>query len=104
MFETIFSQYALICFAVLVVLGIKFYTVNKSYNNQLTAFVNPSLLVEEVKKKLKKIPDSDPRIILAQNLTSMKQDPSRIRNVAILLAVMKSERVNTDPFVKRIKK
>lgn len=73
MFESIFSQYMLIGLAVIILLSIKYFTINKSYSNQLSTFVHPDLLVDEVKKKLKKIPDNDPRIILAQNLTALSK-------------------------------
>lgn len=102
MFESIVSQYLLIGFAVAVVLGIRYWTAKKSYSNQLQNFVHPDLLVADVREKLKKVPGCDTRVLLSQNLTTLKQDPTKMRNIAILIALMKQERVNLDPFVKRI--
>ncbi len=41
MFETAFSQYLLIAIAVLILLGLKYFVINKSYNKQLNSFVTP---------------------------------------------------------------
>jgi hypothetical protein len=41
MFESIAEQYLLIAFAVSVVLGIKYWTVKKSYTNKLQTYVPP---------------------------------------------------------------
>lgn len=102
MFESVFDQYLLIGFAVLVVLGIKYWTVNKSYNTQLQNFVHPDLLIPDVRHKLQKVPGFDIRILLSQNLTALNQDPTKIRNIAILIALMKQDRTNLDPFINKI--
>lgn len=52
MFETAIEQYMLIGAAVLVLLAIKYYAVNKSYQNKLQQFIHPQYMVDEVKKKL----------------------------------------------------
>lgn len=72
MFQSILDQYLLIIFAVAVVLGIKYWTVKKSYANKLQAFVHPDLLIPDVKAKLKKVQGCDIRILLSQNLTGLK--------------------------------
>lgn len=65
MFETAFEQYLLIGAAVLVLLVIKYYAVNKSYENKLQQFIHPQYMVDDVKKKLKKIPGYDTRMLLS---------------------------------------
>lgn len=89
MLESILNQYLLIILAVVVLLGIKYHSIKKSYNNQLSNFVDPSILLPDIKSKLKKSPETDVRIILNQSLIHLQQDHSRIRNVAILIALMK---------------
>jgi uncharacterized protein YeeX (DUF496 family) len=54
-----------------------------------------------MRKKLKNN-CQDLRILLNQNLSSLEKDPTKIRNVAIILALMKQDNVNIDPFVPQI--
>jgi len=103
MFETAIEQYMLIGAAVLVLLAIKYYAVNKSYQNKLQQFIHPQYLIDDVKKKLKKIPGYDTRILLSENLAVVEQDPSKMRNIALLICLMKENNTNLDPFHPRIK-
>ena len=71
--ETI-NQYLVLAAVVAVVLGIKYYTVKKSYSRKLDTFIHPDLLLPDVVAKLKKIPNYDPRVLLAQNLRALETD------------------------------
>ena len=84
-------------------LAIKYYTVRKSYDRKLDSFIHPDLLLPDVLGKLKKLPNYDPRVLLAQNLRALETDIEKIRNVSILIAVMKQEQLNLDPFKSSIK-
>ena len=94
----IINQYLILAVVVSIVLAIKYYTVRKSYDRKLDSFIHPDLLLPDVLAKLKKLPNYDPRILLAQNLRSLESDLEKIRNVSILIALMKQEGLNLDPF------
>lgn len=85
----IVNQYLVLAAVVSVVLGIKYYTVKKSYNRKLDTFVHPDILIPDIEAKLKKLPNYDLRILLAQNLRELETDFNRIRNVSILIALSK---------------
>lgn len=50
------------------------------------------------------MPGSDVRVLLAKNLEDLNKDPTKIRNVALLVALMKEDNMNLDPFIGKIKK
>jgi hypothetical protein len=102
MFDNIFEQYLLIGIAVIILLGIKYYAMNKSYKNKLEQFIHPQHLVPDIRAKLEKIKDLDIRILLSQNLTNLKEDTSKIRNIALLITIMKEDNINLNPFHNRI--
>lgn len=102
MFDNIFEQYLLIGIAVIILLGIKYYAMNKSYKNKLEQFIHPQHLVSDIRAKLDKIKDLDIRILLSQNLTNLKEDTSKIRNIALLITIMKEDNINLNPFHNRI--
>jgi hypothetical protein len=85
--------------AVLFLLAIKSYSISKSYHHQLSTFIPPSTLLPDIKSKLK---NTDPRPILNQNLAALHHNTSKMRNVAILVALLK-ETGNLSPFVEPIK-
>ena len=92
----------LVAGAIVILLLLKYYTINKSYKNKLSAYIEPSLLTDEIRSKLKKHPQSDTRVLLSHSLTGLKSDPTRIRNIAILICLMQEDKVNLDPFANRI--
>lgn len=98
----LFGQYMLVAGAIVILLLLKYYTINKSYKNKLSAYIEPSLLTDEIRSKLKKHPQSDTTVLLSHSLTGLKQDPTRIRNIAILICLMQEDKVNLDPFANRI--
>ena len=84
----IIIQYAMIACAVGVLIAIKYFSILKSYQKQLDTYVHPEHLIPDVLAKLNKIPNLDIRVILAQNLNCAEDEPDRMRNIAILLAIM----------------
>ena len=101
--SSIFQQYLIIGVVVAIVLGIKFYAVNKSYSKKLDSYVEPDILIPDIEAKLKKVSSNDLRIILNQNLKYVVSEPERMRNIALLIALMKKENLNIEPFKNTIK-
>ena len=62
----IYNQYAIIGFAVLVVISIKIYMANKAYQQKLTSFIHPDTVLADLKKKVTSIDEA--QNLLAFNL------------------------------------
>ena len=50
--ETIYNQYILVGLVMAVVVGMKYFTVQRAYNKRLASFIHPSQMLPELKKKL----------------------------------------------------
>ena len=96
------GQYMVIGVVVSILLTIKYFAMKKSYEKKLDSFVHPDLLLPDIIPKLKKLPNYDSRVLLAQSIRNLETDIQKLRSVSILLALMKSENINIDPFRKRI--
>ena len=92
--EEVYNQYLLIASMMLILILIKYYTIQKAYKNKLTAFVHPSTILHDLTSKIKQTPNSDPRMILSLNLKKVHEDYSRLRNIAMLMAYMEQEKIN----------
>lgn len=86
MFEEIWWQWGLIVLAVVVLLGIKAFTLNKKYNSQLENFVHPDIFVKDVKAKVTS-PEQATEI-LAINIKITPLGHERLRNISILVAIL----------------
>lgn len=93
--QELFSQYGIVAFAILVVVLIKVYTANKAYQRKLTSFIHPNTVVEDLKKKVPSIDEA--QNLLAFNLHKVPEDESRMRNIAFLMALLKSHNVPLKP-------
>jgi hypothetical protein len=81
-------QYLLILAAVGVLLGLKALTLRTNYNKQLEQFVDPSIFMEEIKKKVKSVEEAEK--ILCINLSSAI-DHQRLRNISILVTLINDQ-------------
>lgn len=50
-------------------------------------FIHPLSIMDDLCMKMKNSKD-DPRMILASNISKMKDDPDCLRNIALLIAYM----------------
>ncbi len=86
--EKIYNQYFLIGIAVMIVILIKIWMANKAYQRKLVSFIHPDSVLPEIKKKVKSVEDA--QNLIAFNILKLPEDDSRLRNIAFLIALLKS--------------
>lgn len=66
-------------------------------------FVHPLNILDDISIKMRNS-KNDPRIILASNISKVKDDPDCLRSIAIIMAYMQKEKINLLPFLNKLKK
>lgn len=74
--------------SVAIVIGIKLWMARKAYEKKLLSFIHPDTVLADIKKKVKSVQDA--QNLLAFNLLKIPEDYTRIRNLAFLMALIKS--------------
>lgn len=94
-------QYVLVLGAIAFLLGIKALILRKRCDKQLDTYVHPEIFLSEIKKKV--TTSNQAAEILAINLDS-KIDHQRLRNIAILVALLNdlNERPKLAKYVKKV--
>jgi hypothetical protein len=98
--EQVYNQYAIIAFAIFVVVSIKIYMAKKAYQRKLTSFIHPDTVLDDLKKKVKSVDEA--QNLLAFNILKVTEDESRMRNIGFLMALLKSNGVPLKPLKQKV--
>ena len=69
---SIWQQYLLLGAAIAALIGIKISLAGRVYRKQTTTYMDPQIMLPDIQHKLKSLKNFDPRIILNQNLSLLK--------------------------------
>ena len=84
----VIGQYLVVVFAIVVLLGLKYYVLNKRVAKQADGYVDPERCVEQLGKQVE---SGDKGQLLDKYVRSSMNSSERFRNIAIIVAYINSK-------------